>query len=128
MGEVGGGVPIGGGDDEPAKIDVRTRRRGGWHRWASPRALSMSLCRTVEDEEEAGEVDADVEVEACGRRAVGDSISSSARVKNRGITKKNKSAVARVALWVRVAQSSQSPLFLSLPSRSMTASEAEETE
>ena len=57
----------------------------------------MSLCRTVEDEEEAGEVDADVEVEACGRRAVGDSISSSARVKNRGITKKNKSAAARVA-------------------------------
>jgi len=82
MGEVGGG------DDEPAKIDVRTRRRGGRHRWASPRAPSMSLCRTVEDEEEAGEVDADVEVEACGRRAVGDSISSSARVKNRGITKK----------------------------------------
>jgi len=88
MGEVGGGVPIGGGDDEPAKIDVRTRRRGGRHRWASPRAPSMSLCRTVEDEEEAGEVDADVEVEACGRRAVGDSISSSARVKNREITKK----------------------------------------
>jgi len=27
----------------------------------------------VEDEEEAGEVDADVEVEARGRRAVGDS-------------------------------------------------------
>src|SRR6185312_4673933 len=48
MGEVGGG------DDEPAKIDVRTRRRGGWHRWASPRAPSMLLCRTVEDEEEAG--------------------------------------------------------------------------
>ena len=48
MGEVGGGVPIGGGDDEPAKIDVRTRRRGGRHRWASPRAPSMSLCRTVE--------------------------------------------------------------------------------
>jgi len=90
MGEVGGGVPIGGGDDEPAKIDVRTRRRGGRHRWASPRAPSMSLCRTVEDEEEAGEVDADVEVEACGRRAVGDSISSSARVKNRRITKKKK--------------------------------------
>ena len=86
MGEVGGGVPIGGGDDEPAKIYVRTRRRGGRHRWASPRASSMSLCRTVEDEEEASE--ADVEVEACGRRAVGDSISSSARGKNRGITKK----------------------------------------
>ena len=58
MGEVGGGVSIGGGDDEPAKIDVRTRRRCGRHRWASPRAPSMSLCRTVEDEEEAGEVDA----------------------------------------------------------------------
>jgi hypothetical protein len=26
MGEVGGGIPIGGGDDEPVKIDVRTRR------------------------------------------------------------------------------------------------------
>jgi len=47
----------------------------------------------VEDEEEAGEVDADVEVEAGevdadvevearGRRAVGDSISISDRVKN----------------------------------------------
>jgi len=90
MGEVGGG------DDEPAKIDVRTRRRGGRHRWASPRAPSMSLCRTVEDEEEAGEVDADVEVEACGRRAVGDSISSSARVKTEELPK-NKSAAARVA-------------------------------
>ena len=81
VGEVGERVPIGGGDDEPAKIDVRTRRRGGRHRWASPRAPSMSLCRTVKDKEEAGEAYADVEVEACGRRAVGDSISSSARVK-----------------------------------------------
>jgi len=33
----------------------------------------MSLCHTVEDEEEAGEVDADVEVEAKDRQAVGDS-------------------------------------------------------
>ena len=78
MGEVSEGVPIGEGDDEPAKVDVRTRGRGGRHRWASPRAPFMSLCRTVEDEEDAGEVDADVEVEACGRRAVDDSISSSA--------------------------------------------------
>ena len=42
-----GGVPISGGDDEPAKIDVRTRRRGGRHRWASPRAPSMSPCRML---------------------------------------------------------------------------------
>ena len=73
MGEVGEGVPIGEGDDEPAKVDVRTKRRGGQCRWASPRAPSMSLCHTVEDEEEAGEVDADVEVEAKDRQAVGDS-------------------------------------------------------
>ena len=29
MDEVGEGVPICEGDDEPAKVDVRTRRRGG---------------------------------------------------------------------------------------------------
>jgi hypothetical protein len=42
----------------------------------------------VEDEEEAGEVDADVEVEAQGRRAVGDSISISDRVKIRETNQK----------------------------------------
>jgi hypothetical protein len=42
----------------------------------------------VEDEEEAGEVDADVEVEARGRRAVGDSISISDRVKIRETNQK----------------------------------------
>jgi hypothetical protein len=44
---------------------------------------AISPCRRVGDEEEAGEadVDADVEVEAQGRRAVGDSISISDRVK-----------------------------------------------
>ena len=88
VGEVGEGVPIGEGDDEPAKVDVRTKRRGGQCRWASPRAPSMSLCHTVEDEEEAGEVDADVEVEAQGRRAVGDSISISDRVKIRETNQK----------------------------------------
>jgi hypothetical protein len=41
----------------------------------------MSSCRTVVDEEEAGEVNADVEVEACGRRAVGDAIPISDRAK-----------------------------------------------
>ena len=81
MGEVGEGVPIGEGDDEPAKVNMRTKRRGGQCRWASPRAPSMSLCRTIEDEEEAGEVDVDVEVDVCGRRAVGDSIVISDRVK-----------------------------------------------
>ena len=45
MGEVGEGVPIGEGDDEPAKVDVRTKRRGGQCSWASPRAPSMSPCR-----------------------------------------------------------------------------------
>ena len=67
MGEVGEG------DDETAKNDVRMKRRGGWCIRASPRAPSMLPCCTVVDEEEAGEVDADIEVEARCRQAVGDS-------------------------------------------------------
>ena len=73
MGEVGEGVPIGGGDEEPAEDDTRTKRRGGRCRRASPRAPSILPCHTVIDKEEAVEVDANVEVEARGRRAVGDS-------------------------------------------------------
>ena len=79
VGEVGEGVPIGEGDDEPEKVDVRTRR---WRKQAPPRVPAISPCRRVGEEEEASEVDADVEVEARGRRAVGDSISISDRVKN----------------------------------------------
>jgi hypothetical protein len=81
MGEAGGGVPIGGGD-EPAEDDARTKQRGGRYRQASPRAPSILSWHTVVIEEEAGEVDADIEVEARGRQAVGDSISISDRVKN----------------------------------------------
>ena len=84
MGEVGEGVPISEGDDEPAKVDVRMRRLCRRRRKrAPPRVPAISPCRRVGDEEEAGEadVDADVEVEAQGRRAVGDSISISDRVK-----------------------------------------------
>ena len=73
VGEVGEGVPIGGGDDEPAEDDVRTKRRVGRCRRASHRAPSILPCHTVVVEEEAGEVDADVEVEARGQQAVGDS-------------------------------------------------------
>jgi len=87
MAEVGGGVPIGGGDDELAEDDKRTKRRGGRCRRTSPRASSILPCHTVVVEEEAGEVDADVEVEARGRQAVGDSISISDRVKD--LTKTN---------------------------------------
>ena len=82
MGEAGGGAPIGGGDDEPAEDDMRMKRRGRRCRRASPRAPSILPCHTVVGEEEAGEVDANVEVEARGRQAVGDSISISDRVKN----------------------------------------------
>ena len=82
MGEAGGGIPIDGGDDEPAEDDTWTKRRGGRCRRASPRAPSILPCHTVVDEEEAGEVDAEVEVEARGRQAVGDSISISDRVKD----------------------------------------------
>ena len=71
--EVGEGIPIGEDEDEPARVDVRKKRRGGRCRRASPRAPSILPCHTVVDEEEAGEVDANVEVEARGRRAVGDS-------------------------------------------------------
>ena len=74
MGEVGEGVPIGEGDDKPAKVDVRTRRQCRRRRkQASPRLPANSPCRRVGVEEEAGEVDADVEVEARCRQAVGDS-------------------------------------------------------
>ena len=61
MGEVGEGIPIGEGDDEPAKVDVRTRRR---HKRAPPWVPAISPCCRVGEEEEASEVDADVEVEA----------------------------------------------------------------
>ena len=80
MDEVGESIPI--GEDEPVRVDVRKKRRGGRCRRASPRAPSILPCHTVVDEEEAGEVNADVEVEARGRQAVGDSISISDRVKN----------------------------------------------
>ena len=73
MNEVGEGVPIGEDEDEPARVDMRKKRRGGRCRRVSPRAPSILPCHTVVDEEEAGEVDANVEVEARGRRAVGDS-------------------------------------------------------
>ena len=78
--EVGEGVPIGEDEDEPARVDVRQKRRGGRCRQASPRAPSILPCHTVVVKEEAGEVDADVEVEARGRQAVGNSISD--RVKD----------------------------------------------
>ena len=80
--EVGEGVPIGEDEDKPARVDVRTKRRGGRCRWASPGSAVHVTMSHVKDEEEAGEVDADVEVEARGRRAVGDSISISDQVKN----------------------------------------------
>ena len=80
MGEVDEGVPIGEGDDGPVKADVQPRRRGRRRRRAPPRAPSNSPCSTVEGEEEAGEVDADVVVVVRGRRAVGDSTSISDRV------------------------------------------------
>ena len=82
VGEVSEGVLIGEGDNEAAKVDVRTRRRCRWRRkQAPPRVPAISPCRRVGEEEEAGEVDADVEVEARSRRAVGDAISISDRVK-----------------------------------------------
>ena len=58
VGEVGEGVPIGEGNDEPAKVDVRTRQRCRRRRKrAPPRVLAISPCRGVGDEEDAGEVD-----------------------------------------------------------------------
>ena len=72
--EVGEGIPIGEDEDEPARVDVRKKRRGRRCRRASPRAPSILPCHSVVDEEEAGEVDANVKVEARGRRVVGDSI------------------------------------------------------
>ena len=82
MSEAGGGVPIGGGDDEPAEDDTRTKRRGGRCRRASPRAPSNLPCHTVVVEEEAGEVDVNVEVEARSRQAMGDAIPITDRVKD----------------------------------------------
>ena len=84
MGEVGEDVSTGEGDDEQAKVDVRTRRRC-WRRRkrAPPRVPAISPSRMVGEEEEAGEVDADVEVEARSRRAVGDAISISDRAKEK---------------------------------------------
>ena len=78
VGEVGEGAPIGEGDDEAAKVDVRTRRRC---KRAPPRVLAISPCRRVEEEEVASEVDDDIEVEVRGRRAMGDAISISDRAK-----------------------------------------------
>ena len=78
VGEVDEGVPIGEGGDEPAKVDVQTRRRcRRWRKRAPPRVPAISPCRRVGEEEEAGEVDADVEVEARGRQAVSDAIAIS---------------------------------------------------
>ena len=56
MGKVGEGVPIGGGDDELAENDARTKRRGGRCRRMSPRAPVYVAKLHVEDEDEAGEV------------------------------------------------------------------------
>jgi len=47
--------------------------------------LAISPCHRVGEEEEAGEVDADVEVEARSRRAVGDAIPISDRVNQKEI-------------------------------------------
>ena len=78
VGEVSEGVLIGEGDNEAAKVDVRTRRR---RKRAPPRVPAISPCRRVGEEEVAGEVDDDIEVEARGRRAMGDAISISDRAK-----------------------------------------------
>ena len=84
MGKVGEGVPIGEGDDEPAKVDVRTRRRCRRRRKrAPPRVPAISPCRRVGEEEEAGKVDAGVKVEARGRQAMGDAIPISDRAKEK---------------------------------------------
>jgi hypothetical protein len=80
MGKAGGGIPIDGDDDEPVEDDVRTKRRGGRCRRASPRAPSILPCHIVVVEEETGVVDA-IEVEARCQQAEGDSISISDRVK-----------------------------------------------
>lgn len=87
MGEVGGGVPIGGGDDEPVEVDMRTKQRGGQCTQASPRAPSISPSRIVGDGAGAGEVDADVKVEARGRQAVGDAIPISDQAKEEDTTR-----------------------------------------
>jgi len=61
VGEVSGGVPISGGEDEPAKVNGRTTWR---HKRAPARVPAISLCRMVGEEEKAGEVDADIKVVA----------------------------------------------------------------
>jgi len=84
VGEVGEGIPIDEGDDEPAKVDVRTRRRCRRRRKrAPPRVPAISPCRRVGEEEEAGEVDTDIKVEVRGQRAVGDAIPISDRAKEK---------------------------------------------
>ena len=83
--EVGEGVPIGKDEDEPARVGVWKKRRGGRCRRASPRAPSNLPCHTVVVEEEAGEVDANVEVEVRGRQAMGDAIPISDRVNQKEI-------------------------------------------
>lgn len=85
MGEVVGGVPISGGDDEPMEVDMRTKQRGGRCTRVSPRAPSISPSCTVGDGAGAGEVDADVEVEVSGiGMAAGDAIKD--RAKEKGTT------------------------------------------
>lgn len=82
MGEFGEGIPIDGGDDESMKNDV-WMQRDGRRKWASPIAPSMSPCCIVEGEEEAREIEADVEIEVRGQRAVGNTISISDRAKEK---------------------------------------------
>ena len=89
--EVGGGVLIGEGEDEPTKVDVQMRRQcRRRHKRAPPRVPAISPCRRVGEEEEAGEVDADVEVEARSRQVVGDAISISDRAKQKRYTAANR--------------------------------------
>ena len=69
---------------QSVKVDVRMRRRCRWrHKRAPPRVPAILPCRRVGEEEEAGEVDADIEVEARGRRAVGDAIPIYDRAKDK---------------------------------------------
>jgi len=63
VGDVGEGVPIGGGDNELVKVEGPIRQRCKQRRKrAPPRVPGISPCRTVEGKEETGEVDADVEL------------------------------------------------------------------
>ena len=112
MGEGDGGVLISGGDDEPVKSNMWTKRLGRRCRQASPRASSILSCHIVVDEEEAGEVYADVEVEAEDPQVVGDSISITDRVKIREINQ-NKLATATCVEPPRVCSSRlPSPYYL----------------